>query len=127
MLLSTISSDRVLTTILAINAFYMNFVHSLQSCLILCDTMHCSLPGSSVHEILQARILVWVWVAISSPRGSSRSRNQTRLSYASSSALEGGFFTTNATWQAHQCILYLIKSCELFKTLKMTCQKVRGK
>ena len=34
-----------------------------------CDCMDCSLPGSSVHGILQARILEWV--AISYPRGSS--------------------------------------------------------
>ena len=33
---------------------------SLQSCLILCDPMDCSLPGSSVLGILQARILEWV-------------------------------------------------------------------
>ena len=31
-----------------------------QSCLILCDPMGCSLPASSVHRILQARILEWV-------------------------------------------------------------------
>ena len=31
-----------------------------QSCLTLCDTMDCSPPGSSVHGILQARILEWV-------------------------------------------------------------------
>ena len=31
-----------------------------QSCSTLCDPMDCSLPGSSVHEILQARILEWV-------------------------------------------------------------------
>ena len=31
-----------------------------QSCLTLCDPMHCSPPGSSVHGILQARILEWV-------------------------------------------------------------------
>jgi len=30
-----------------------------QSGLTLCDPMDCSLPGSSVHEILQARILEW--------------------------------------------------------------------
>ena len=30
---------------------------SLQSCLILCDTIHCSPPGSSVLGILQARLL----------------------------------------------------------------------
>ena len=33
---------------------------SLQSCPTLCDLMDCSLPGSSVHVILQARILEWV-------------------------------------------------------------------
>ena len=32
----------------------------LQSCLTLCDPMDCSLPGSSVHGILQASILEWV-------------------------------------------------------------------
>ena len=32
----------------------------LQSCLTLCDSMDCSLPGSSVHGILQARILEWI-------------------------------------------------------------------
>ena len=31
-----------------------------QSCLILCGPVDCSLPGSSVHGILQARILEWV-------------------------------------------------------------------
>ena len=35
-------------------------VKSLQLCLTLCDPIDCSLPGSSVHEIFQARILVWV-------------------------------------------------------------------
>ena len=41
----------------------------LQSCLTLCDPMDCSLPGSSVLGILQARILKWV--AMPSSRGSS--------------------------------------------------------
>ena len=31
-----------------------------QSCPALCDPMDCSLPGSSVHGILQARVLEWV-------------------------------------------------------------------
>ena len=35
---------------------------SLQSCLTLYDPMDCTPPGSSVHEILQARILEWVAV-----------------------------------------------------------------
>ena len=38
---------------------------SLQSCPTLCDSMDCSLPGSSVPGILQARTLEWV--AISFP------------------------------------------------------------
>ena len=41
----------------------------LQSCLTPWDPMNCSPPGSSVHGILQARILAWV--AIASSRGSS--------------------------------------------------------
>ena len=53
----------------------------LQSCLTLCNPMDCSPPGSSVHGILQARILKWV--AISSSRGSSLSRDQTLISYVS--------------------------------------------
>ena len=44
-------------------------VKSLQLCLTLCDPMDCSLPGSSVHGILQARILDWV--AMTTSRGSS--------------------------------------------------------
>ena len=36
-----------------------------QSCLILCDPMVCSLPGSSVLRILQARILEWVAIPFS--------------------------------------------------------------
>ena len=42
---------------------------SLQLCPTLCDPLDCSLPVSSVHGILQARILEWV--AMSSSRGSS--------------------------------------------------------
>ena len=44
----------------------------IQQCLTLCDPMDCSLLGSSVHRILQARILKWV--AISYSRGSSQPR-----------------------------------------------------
>ena len=44
-----------------------------QLCLTLCDPMDCSPPGSSVHGILQARILEWVVISFS--RGSSQPRN----------------------------------------------------
>ena len=36
-----------------------------QSCPTLCDPMHCSPPGSSVHGIFQARVLEWVAIAFS--------------------------------------------------------------
>ena len=51
-----------------------------------------SLPGSSVHGILQARILEWV--AIPFFRATSQLRDQTRVS--ASPALAGGFFTTES-------------------------------
>ena len=37
---------------------------SLQSCPTLCDPIDCSLPGSSVHGIFQARVLEWVAIAL---------------------------------------------------------------
>ena len=51
---------------------------SFQLCLTLCNPMDCSPPGSSVHGILQARILEWV--AMPSSGGSSRPRNRTSVS-----------------------------------------------
>ena len=61
-----------------------------QLCLTLCDPMDCSPPGSSVHGIVQAKILEWV--AIPSSRGSSQPRNQTQVS-----CIAGEFFTIWAT------------------------------
>ena len=51
--------------------------YCLESC-PTCDTMDCSLPGSSVHGISQARILEWI--AISFSRGSTQPRNRTHIS-----------------------------------------------
>ena len=64
-----------------------------QSCPTLCHPMDCSLPGFSVHGILQARIVEWVPYPFS--RASSQSRNQTRLS-----CIAGRFFTSWATREA---------------------------
>ena len=50
------------------------------------DPMDCSLPGSSVHGILQAKLQKWA--AISFSRGSTPPRDQTRVSY-----IAGRFFT----------------------------------
>ena len=54
---------------------------SLLSCLTLCGAMDHGLPGSSVHGILQARILEWV--AMSSSRRSSLTQGRTPVSYIS--------------------------------------------
>ena len=54
---------------------------SLWSCLTHCNLRDCSPPGSSVHGLLQATRLVWV--TMSSSRGSSWPRDQTRVSYVS--------------------------------------------
>ena len=51
---------------------------SLQSCLTLCDPTDYSPPCSSVHGILQARILEWV--TMPSARGSFQPRDQTHIS-----------------------------------------------
>ena len=47
-------------------------------CPILCDPMDCSPPGSSVHGILQTRILEWAAIPFS--RGSSQPRDRTQVS-----------------------------------------------
>ena len=61
-----------------------------QSWLTLCYILECSLPGSSVHEILQARILKWVVISFS--RRSPQPREQTHVSCVS--CIAGRFFTS---------------------------------
>ena len=74
-----------------------------QSCPSLCDPMDCSPPGSSVHWILQARILEWV--AISFSRGSSQLRDRTQVS-----CIAGRRFTLWATREAPN-ILKPLNNC----------------
>ena len=64
-----------------------------QSCPTLCDPTDCSLPGSSVHGILQTRILEWVAIPFS--RGSSQLSDRTQVSH-----ITGRFFTVLATREA---------------------------
>ena len=61
-----------------------------QSCPTLCDPMDCNRPGSSLHGILQAKILEWV--AVPSSRGSFWQRNRTHLLCLS--ALQTGSLST---------------------------------
>ena len=66
---------------------------STQSCLTLWDPVDCSLPVSSVHGILQARILKWVAIPFS--RGSSQPRDGIQVSH-----IADGFFIIWATKRA---------------------------
>ena len=70
----------------------------LQLCLTLCDPMDCSPPGSSVHGILQARILEW----IAMPSSRSLPNPEIESMSLTSPALAEEFFTTSATWQAQK-------------------------
>ena len=75
-----------------------------QSCPTLCDPTDCSLPGSSIHGISQARILERV--TMPSSRGSSWPRDRTHISYVSHSGI----------WVLYHCCLAaaaakLLQSC----------------
>ena len=76
---------------------YRVHAKSLQSCPTLCNPTDHSSPGSSVHGILQARILEWVTISYS--RGSSRSRDRTRASCVSYIGRRILYHYT--TWKAH--------------------------
>ena len=70
----------------------------LQLCLTLHNPLDCSPVGSSVHRILQARILEWN--AMPSSRRSSRRRDQTHISW-----LAGRFFTTEPPGKPSQVVM----------------------
>ena len=74
-----------------------------QLCPALSNPMDCSLPGSSVRGILQARILEWIAIPFS--RGSSRPRNRTWVS-----CIAGRFFTV---WAPREALLStaFLKKC----------------
>ena len=74
-----------------------------QSCPTFCDPMDGSLPGSSVHGILQARILEWV--AISFSRGFYRPRNWIQVS-----CIAGKHFTTWTTRESLKRKSYTLKT-----------------
>ena len=94
-----------------------------QSCLTLCDPMNFSLPGFSVHGILQARTLEWVPF----PGESSQLRDWTQVS-----CFAGGFFTI---WIIYSGNCYINEN-QVFRgfffpvfppcsSLKIACQEVK--
>ena len=83
---------------------------SLQSCLTLGNSMDCSPPGSSVHGILQARLLEWV----TTPSPGVLPDPGIEPVSLTFPALAGGLFTTSATWEA----LYLCLVAQPCPTLR---------
>jgi len=71
----------------------------LQSCPILCDPMDCSPLGSSVHGILQARILEWVAFPGDLPDPGIEPM---------STAMASRFFTTSSIWETHDIQIQIL-------------------
>ena len=86
-----------------------------KSCPTVCGPVDCSLPGSSVHGISQARVLEWI--AICSSRKSSQVRDQTPVSY-----LAGGFFTTEPPGKS----LYIYTTMCKINSLAGSCRIAQG-
>ena len=72
----------------------------------LCDPMDCSLSGSSIHGIFQARVLEWIAIAFS--RGSSWPRNRTWVSH-----IAGRCFTV---WATREMVHHRGLECESRKS-----------
>ena len=87
---------------------YMKVKTVSRLCLTLCDPMDCSLPGSSVHGILQARLLEWVAIPFS--RASSWPRDQIWIS-----GIIGRFFTVWAARKAKE--IYQIRSDQISRSV----------
>ena len=85
-LYSNVNKDNVKEWNVQMLSFERVLCFVTQLCPTLCDPTDCSPPGSSVHGILQARLLEWVAVPFS--RGSSRPRDRTQVS-----RIAGRFFT----------------------------------
>ena len=69
----------------------------LDLCLTLCDSMDCSLPGSSVHGIFQARILEWV----SMPSPGDLPNPGIEPVFPGSLALQAGYLPTEPPGKPH--------------------------
>ena len=86
--------------------------------------MDCSLPGSTVHGISQARILEWVTILFS--KGFSQPRDQTQVS-----CIAGRFFTVWATREAHICMyicntqdIIIYEQINISKGLRERCKRI---
>ena len=106
-----------------------------QSCPTLCYSLNCSLPGSSVHEIPQARVLECVAIPFS--RECSWTRDQTWvscnkcrnwISNSNSLALELEFLTQHCRASATSILSHLCDRCRAtIRRQSITCSTVQGR
>ena len=102
--------------------YHKSEVEVTQSCLTFCDPMDCSLPGSSVHGIFQARILDWVVISYS--RGSSWPRDWTHASYVSCTGRQ--ILCHCATLGSSYHFKYMLLICSHFSEVMSLDIKVMG-
>ena len=76
-----------------------------QLCPTLCSLMDCSPPGSSVHDVFQARTLEWATIPFS--RGSSQRRD--RACFSCTSCIAGRFLTNEPPGKSHS--MKVAQSC----------------
>ena len=91
------------STLTALSFLYVKVLVT-QLCLTLCNHMDCSPSGSSVHRILQERILEWVAIPFS--RGSSQPRDRTWFS-----CIIGRFFTVWVTREIDKLYQIVSETC----------------
>ena len=86
----------------------------LQSCPVLCNPMDCSLPGSSVHGILQQEY----WSRLPCPPQGDLPDSGIKSESLKSPAMTGGFFTTNPIGKPNKGLIKSIKTLYVvFQTL----------
>ena len=96
---SSCTQDATLPTYTLPHVWVCVYAKSLQSYLTLCNPRDCSPPGSSIHGILQARILEWVGMPFS--KRSSQPREQVLFCFV--------FLTTSTIWEVPPCPAVLTK------------------
>ena len=91
-----------------------------QSCLTPSDPMDCSLPGSSIHGIFQARVLEWGAIAFSEV-ASSNFKKATEWTFPSEPPDSMG---PASTWISAQSSRFLISDFQSSKVIKLCCFKL---
>ena len=96
-----LSPSNILNNLLVCVHYLSSCAKLLQLCLTVCDPRDHSLPGSSVHGILQARILEWIPSSrLPCPPPGDLPYPGIEPVSLTSPALASMLFTTGATWEA---------------------------